>query len=98
MANTLTIRLEEDDRRTLEIAAHERSIGLSAFVRDLAEAEGRRLRPQAIVAEGERVVAYLDDHPDWSVLAAHRACTGNRRSTRFVGAGTPRYDGLVAAG
>jgi len=47
MAETLTIRLEERDR----------------VIRDLAEAEARRLNRAAIRADGERVVAYLEQHP-----------------------------------
>lgn len=62
MADTLTIRLDERDREVLETAARERSIGLSAFVRDLAEAEARRLRRRAILADGARVVAYLNEN------------------------------------
>ncbi len=64
MAQTLTIRLEERDRKTLEAVARRRGTGLSAFVRELAEAEASRLRREAIHADGERVVAYLDQHPD----------------------------------
>ncbi len=59
MAATLTIRLEDRDRETLEAAARAQGVGLSSFVRDLAEAEARRLRRAAIRAGGERVVSYL---------------------------------------
>jgi uncharacterized protein (DUF1778 family) len=63
VADTLTIRLDERDRKTLEAAARRQGTGLSAFVRDLAEAEARRLRRAAIRADGDRVVAYLVEHP-----------------------------------
>jgi hypothetical protein len=63
MAQTLTIRLEERDRIVLEAAARRHGIGLSAFIRDLAEAEARRLTRESIRADGERVVAYLEQHP-----------------------------------
>ena len=62
MADTLTIRLDARDREVLEAAARQQGTGLSAFVRDLAEAEARRLRRAAIRAEGERVVGYLAEH------------------------------------
>ena len=62
MADTLTIRLEGRDREVLEAAARQHGIGLSAFIRDLAEAEARRLNRAAIRADGERVVAYLEKH------------------------------------
>jgi uncharacterized protein (DUF1778 family) len=64
MADTLTIRLERRDRDTLEAAARHHGVGLSAFVRDIAEAEARRIRRAEIRAEGEKVVSYLLDHPE----------------------------------
>jgi uncharacterized protein (DUF1778 family) len=63
MAQTLTIRLEERARVVLEEAARRNGTGLSAFIRDLAEAEARRLSREEIRADGERVVAYLEQHP-----------------------------------
>ena len=63
MAETLTIRLEERDRVVLEAAARRNGTGLSAFIRDLAEAEARRLSREAIRADGERIVAYLERQP-----------------------------------
>ena len=67
VAETLTIRLDPEDRAVLEATAHERGLGLSAFVRDLAESEARRLRREAIRAEGERVLAHLAEHPEAQV-------------------------------
>jgi uncharacterized protein (DUF1778 family) len=63
MAETLTIRLKGQDRVVLEAAARRNGTGLSAFIRDLAEAEARRLSREAIRADGERVVAHLEQHP-----------------------------------
>ena len=64
VAKTLTIRLDADDRAALEAAAREQGKGLSAFVRDIAEAEARRMRREAIRADGDRVVAHLAQHPE----------------------------------
>lgn len=64
MAETLTIRLEDRDREVLEAAARRRGSGLSAFVRELAEAEAERLRKAAIRSEGERVLVHLAEHPE----------------------------------
>jgi uncharacterized protein (DUF1778 family) len=64
VADTLTIRLDSEDRAVLEAVAREQGKGLSAFVRDLAEAEARRLRRDSIRAEGERVLAHLAEHPE----------------------------------
>ena len=64
MAETLTIRLDAEARAVLEATAHRQGQGLSAFVRDLAEAEARRLRREAIRAEGELVLTHLAAHPE----------------------------------
>jgi len=63
MTKTLTIRLGIDDRRALEAAAREQGKGLSAFVREIAETEARRVRRESIRADGERVMAHLAAHP-----------------------------------
>lgn len=59
MRETLTIRLDAKDRAALEEAARRQGRGLSSLVRGLAEAEARRLRREAALAEGERVVSHL---------------------------------------
>lgn len=64
MGGTLTIRLNAEDRAVLEEEARRQRKGLSAFVREVAEAEARRVRRASIRAEGERVVSYLADHPE----------------------------------
>lgn len=64
MAETLTIRLDAEDRAALEAAARGQGKGLSAFVREIAEAEARRVRREAIRADGDRVVAHLAGHPE----------------------------------
>lgn len=63
MAETLTIRLDAEDRATLHAAARRQGKGLSAYVREIAEAEARRVRREAIRADGDRVVAHLAEHP-----------------------------------
>lgn len=64
MAETLTIRLDADDRAALEAVARGQGKGLSAFVREIAEAEARRVRRETIRADGDRVVAHLTQHPE----------------------------------
>lgn len=64
MAGTLTIRLDAGDRAVLEAVARGQGKGLSAFVREIAEAEARRARREAIRADGDRVVAHLAQHPE----------------------------------
>lgn len=64
MAETLTIRLDAADRAILEAAARGQGKGLSAFVRELAEAEARQVRRAAIRADGDQVVAHLAQSPE----------------------------------
>ena len=64
MADTLSIRLEDRDRDVLERAAKLQGTGLSAFIRELAHGEARRIRREEIRAEGDRIVAYLKAHPE----------------------------------
>jgi uncharacterized protein (DUF1778 family) len=64
MADTLTIRLDPNDRAALEAAARERGKGLSAFVGELAHTEAQRVRREAIQAEGQRVAAHLAEHAE----------------------------------
>ncbi len=63
MADTLTIRLDPKDRATLQELARARGLGVSALVRELAEAEALRARRAAIRMEGERIAEYLATHP-----------------------------------
>ncbi|MHB1234405.1 MAG: type II toxin -antitoxin system TacA 1-like antitoxin [Microbacteriaceae bacterium] len=64
MAETLTIRLDAADRAVLEAAARKQGKGLSAFVRETAEAQARQVRREMIRTDGQLVVAYLAEHPD----------------------------------
>jgi uncharacterized protein (DUF1778 family) len=64
VAETLTIRLGAEDRAILQQAAREKGKGVSAFVREVAEAEARRVRRAAVRADGDRVVTYLAEHPE----------------------------------
>lgn len=63
MAQTLTIRLDADDRLTLEAVARRQGKGLSALIRELAETEARRVRRATIRTDGDRVMAHLAAHP-----------------------------------
>jgi uncharacterized protein (DUF1778 family) len=64
MAETLTIRLDADDRAVLEAAARRQGKGLSAFIREMAEACARQVRRETIRADGDQVMAHLATHPE----------------------------------
>jgi hypothetical protein len=61
MTKTLSIRLSDVDRATLEQAAGGK--GVSSLVRDLAEREARRLRTDAVRAETERFMQDVNSDP-----------------------------------
>ena len=78
MEYTLTIRLDPKDRSTLQEIARARGLGISALVRELAEAEARRARHAAIRAESERIAEYLATHPESARRTRILRCSGRR--------------------
>lgn len=60
----MTIRLDADTRTVLEAAARKQGKGLSAFIREMAEAAARQARRETIRADGDRVMAHLAKHPE----------------------------------
>jgi predicted DNA-binding protein len=74
VSSSLSIRLSDEARETLESAAREHGAGISTLVRDLAEAEARRIRTERTRAEGEKfMVAVRAD----SELAGELGALGN---------------------
>lgn len=63
MTATVTIRLHDEDRGELERRARELGLGVSSLLRELAEAEARRLRREAIRAAGQEVVDHIAAEP-----------------------------------
>lgn len=59
MGAPISIRLDDDVRETLEMEARARGVGLSAYLRQLAEAEARRLWKERVRAQSEAVGAYV---------------------------------------
>jgi hypothetical protein len=79
MAAPVSVRLDDDARRTLETEARARHIGLSSLLREIAREAALRLRRERIRAQsravGEHVAGSTDAaafYDDW---------------------GTPRYEG-----
>jgi uncharacterized protein (DUF1778 family) len=77
MASTLSIRLSDQARETLEAAAAQRGAGVSSYVRDLAEAEAHRLQREEIRAQGERFMQLVNADPG---LAADIEALGTPQS------------------
>ena len=72
MAHPVSVRLGDEVQSTLERVAKERGIGLSTYLRELAEREAVRVRRERIRAQSRAVAAYVqasrdarDFHDDW---------------------------------
>jgi hypothetical protein len=63
VAATISVRFDERTRRLLEQEASRQGVGISTFVRQLAEAELKRVRQSSIRAEADALNAYLAAHP-----------------------------------
>jgi hypothetical protein len=56
--------LDNDVQATLESAAKERGVGLSTYLRELAEIEAKRVRRERIRAQSRAVGAYVASSPE----------------------------------
>jgi hypothetical protein len=77
MGHPVSVRLDTDVQATLEDAAKERGVGLSTYLRELAEIEAKRVRRERIRAQSRAVGAYVASSPearafyeDWGTPAA----------------------------
>lgn len=59
MGKPISVRLEAQIQSTLEAAAKARGIGLSTYLRELAEREAARVRRERIRAQSAAVGAYV---------------------------------------
>lgn len=59
MGKPISVRLEAQIQSTLEAAARARGIGLSTYLRELAEREATRVRRERIRAQSAAVGAYV---------------------------------------
>ncbi len=59
MSAPLSIRLDDEVRATLSKEAEVRGIGLSSYLRQLAEAEARRLKVERIRVASEAVARHI---------------------------------------
>jgi hypothetical protein len=58
MGKPISVRLDAQSQRTLEAAADARGIGLSTYLRELADREAARVRRERIRAQSAAVGAY----------------------------------------
>ena len=64
MGHPISVRLDNDVQATLEDAAKEHGVGLSTYLRELAEIEARRVRRERIRAQSRAVGAYVASSPE----------------------------------
>ena len=59
MGSPVSVRLDDDAQEVLEAAARERGIGLSTYLREIAEREAKKIRKEKIRAESRAVADYV---------------------------------------
>jgi hypothetical protein len=64
MSDPVSVRLDDDIRETLEVEARSRRIGLSAYLREVASAEARRVRRERIRQQSRAVASYVAATPE----------------------------------
>ncbi len=64
MSMPVSVRLDDRVRETLETEARSRALGLSAYLRELATAEARRIRRERIREQSRAVAEYVASNPE----------------------------------
>jgi hypothetical protein len=64
VGHPVSVRLDNDVRATLEDAAKERGVGLSTYLRELAEIEAKRVRRERIRTQSRAVGAHVASSPE----------------------------------
>jgi hypothetical protein len=80
MAAPVSIRLDDEVRKTLEAEARSRNIGLATLLRQIAAEAARQVKRQKIREQSEAVGRYIASNPEAKEFAEFW--------------GTPRIDGL----
>ena len=80
MAAPISIRLDDEVRKTLETEAQARQIGLATLLRQIAAEAARQVKRQRIREQSEAVGRYIASNPEAKEFAEFW--------------GTPRIDGL----
>jgi len=64
MSAPITVRLDDETRRLLEIEARERQIGLSTLLREIATEAAKEARRKRIRRDSETVGRYVAANPE----------------------------------
>jgi hypothetical protein len=64
MSAPVSIRLDDEVRKTLEAEARSRNIGLATLLRQIAADAARQLRRKRIREQSEAVGRYVASHPE----------------------------------
>jgi hypothetical protein len=60
----ISVRLDDDTQAALQDAAAQSGVGMSTYLRRLAEAEARRVRRERIRAQSRAVAAHVAQSPE----------------------------------
>jgi uncharacterized protein (DUF1778 family) len=64
MGSPVSVRMDDAAQEVLEAAARERGIGLSTYLREMAEKEAKRIVKERIRAESRAVAEYAASSPE----------------------------------
>jgi uncharacterized protein (DUF1778 family) len=64
MGSPVSVRMDDAAQEVLEAAARERGIGLSTYLREMAEKEAKRIVKEKIRAESRAVAEYVASSPE----------------------------------
>jgi len=64
MSMPISLRLDDQVRQTLETEARARHLGLSAYLREIATEEARRIRRERIREQSRAVAEYVAGSPE----------------------------------
>jgi uncharacterized protein (DUF1778 family) len=64
MGSPVSVRMDDAAQEVLEAAARERGIGLSTYLREMAEKEAKRIVKERIRAESRAVAEYVASSPE----------------------------------
>ena len=64
MSAPVSIRLDDEVRKTLEVEARSRNIGLATLLRQIAADAARQVRRKRIREQSEAVGQYVASHPE----------------------------------
>lgn len=97
MAAPVSVRLDDDVRETLQAEARARHVGLSTYLRQIANEAAARLRRERIRTQSRAVAEYVESSPEATAftMTGARRRAGNRSSVGCFFRRSDRCRGLA---